>query len=552
MGLVASLLFRKDIRSRHRDLIAVVMRFARGDLARALLRGDGPSDPEWARLGEGSEEPAQLAEELEKLGPVAVKIGQTLSAQSDLLPPRYVEALTKLQSDIQPFPSEQVREIVEEDLGRPLEALFRSFDEEPLAAASIGQVHRGITLDGRQVSVKVLRPNIRRQIELDFEAFQQLAALVERRLEGVAIQDALETARRTMLNETDYEAEARNMQELGAIFDPFDGLRVVQAYPELCSPRVLTMEFMLGTKITEATPEQLERIDGERLAEELLRSYLQQILVAGLFHADPHPGNMLLLNDDRLGLIDCGMVGRVGPQLREQLLMMVLALAEGRGERVARLMLDVGQAPPNLDHHGFVEAIARLVVENHNSDFAQLRLGQVMLATAKACQRHTVRLPDQIPQAGRALAYLESAVRILAPDLDPTRLIREEAAGLIREHLGQDVTLLNAFDRMLRARDLAERIPAQVARLLDMAAEHELQVKVDAIDERELLRGLQKIANRVAAGLVLAAMIVGAALVMRVESSYTLLGYPALAIVMFVLAGLGGAFLVFKSLFSDY
>ena len=275
----------------------------------------------------------ELADDLEKMGPTFVKIGQFLSTRPDLLPVAYIEALTRLQDNVGPFPFEQVEKIIQQEVGVRLSKAFTEIEPRPLAAASLGQVHRATMRDGRQVVVKVQRPGIREQMIDDLDSLHEVAEFLDahtklgERYEFVRM---LEEFRRTLMHELDYRQEAQNLVTLGKNLEEFPRIIVPQPVDDYTSSRVLTMDYISGHKITALSPVIRTEIDGDALAEMLFR--LPQANPGGwLFHADPHPGNVLLTEDCSIALLDLGMVARVTPRMQEGLLKILLAISEGRG-----------------------------------------------------------------------------------------------------------------------------------------------------------------------------------------------------------------------------
>jgi predicted unusual protein kinase regulating ubiquinone biosynthesis (AarF/ABC1/UbiB family) len=294
--------------------------------------------------------PEQLADDLEAMGPTYVKLGQVLAGRPDLLPDAYLKALARLQDKVKPFSYAEAEEVVMAELGVRISKAFSRFDTEPVAAASLGQVYRAALRDGRLVVVKVQRPNIRPQIAQDFEVLEQIATFLDshtdfgRRHRLLAI---LHEFRLTIQQELNYEREAHNLIAVGENLKDFKLIQVPQPVSDYCTRSVLTMEEVHGKKITELGPLALLELNGARLAEELFKAYLKQVLVDGLFHADPHPGNVFVTNDGRIALIDLGMVGHTTPAMQESLLRMLLALSEGNGEAIAEIAVPMSE---KLEH----------------------------------------------------------------------------------------------------------------------------------------------------------------------------------------------------------
>src|SRR5690348_1285307 len=277
----------------------------------------------------------ELADDLEKLGPTFVKLGQLLSTRIELMPHAYIEALTRLQDKVEPFGFGEVEEIVSTELGVRISKAFSEFESKPTASASLGQVHLARLRDGRAVAVKVQRPGIRGAVLSDLDALYDLADFMDRHTEfgkRYQFRQMLEEFRKSLLRELDYRLEAQNLTSFHASMANYSRLIVPLPIDDYCTARVLTMEYVPGKKITDMSPLARMEFDGEALAEEVFRAYLEQILVNGFFHADPHPGNVFITEDYRIALLDLGMVGRIMPRLQEDLLQLLLAISEGRGE----------------------------------------------------------------------------------------------------------------------------------------------------------------------------------------------------------------------------
>ena len=297
--------------SRQKDIALLLLRHGRGDLIEGSPLHEQVRSQADGTVSDDGEGARRLAEDLESMGPTFVKLGQLLASRADLLPSTYVAELERLQDDVEPFDPAEARRIVEEDVGARVSTAFAEFEEEPISAASLAQVHRARLRDGRRVVVKVQRPGIRERIEEDLEALESLAGLVERHTDlgrRLAPTETIEEFRQTIRRELDFRTEARNLLRIGEIVDRYPRLLVPRPVLDYCGDRVLTMDYVAGTSVTRVSPAATLGGDRAGLAEQLLRAYLDQILVEGTFHADPHPGNVLLTHDGRLALIDLGMV----------------------------------------------------------------------------------------------------------------------------------------------------------------------------------------------------------------------------------------------------
>ena len=533
---------------RYRDFARFAAKYARADfVARA---GTASVDDIQGTATEARE----FAADLEKLGPTFIKLGQLLATRADLLPPAYLEALARLQDNVDPFPFAEVEKIVQEELNVRLSKAFDVFDEQPIAAASLGQVHRAVMRDGREVAVKVQRPNVRDQVLKDLEALDEVAALMQRFSATTRLVDApavLEEFRRTILAELDYREEARNLVTLARQLRDFERIVIPLPIDDFTTARVLTMDYVAGTKITLVSRVEWTEVDGVVLGEDLFRAYLQQILVNGVFHADPHPGNVLLTPDHRLALIDLGMVGRLSPTMQERLFRLLLAISEGRGDDAASTVIAIGDTHEDFDEMQMRRLIVDMVGRYRNTSARELNVGRVMLEMARAGTQHGLRMPPELALLGKTLLNLDEIGRQLDPEFDVNASMRRNATQLMQRRMLNSMSPANVFSTALEVRDFAERLPSRMNRILDALAANDLRLKIEVIDHGSIIDGFQKVANRIALGLVLAALIVGAAMLMRVQTSFTILGYPGLAMLLFLAAAGGGFWMAWTVLAGD-
>lgn len=542
---------KPDHLRRYRDIASLLLKYGRSDLVFSTgLGGDAADTHAGAHASAGD----SLASDLENLGPTFVKVGQLLSTRADLLPPDALRSLSRLQDDVQPFPFEEAEAIVTEELGVRLSKAFSRFDRTPLAAASLGQVHRAALRDGREVAVKVQRPNVRAQVLRDMETMDEVASFLDDHTEAgrrVGLQRTVSELRQSLLRELDYRLEAQNMVAIGNNLAKFPRIVVPQPVADYSTARVLTMDYISGQKITAVSPLVLAEANSRQLAEDLFRAYLQQVILDGLFHADPHPGNVFLTDDQRLALLDLGMVSRLSPDRQEELLHFLLAVADCRTDQAAGLALRMGERLEGFDEPTFRRTIADVIVRNREAKIGDAPAGTLMLAVAHAAVNTGLRLPNELTLLGKTLLNLDEVGRTLAPDFDVQESLRRNANELMMERMRRSVTPSAAFSSLLEAKNFVERLPARINRILDTVADQELKVRVELIDEGAVLDGLQKVANRITLGLILAAMIIGAAMLMRIETSFRILGYPGLAMLFFLGAAVGASWMAFAIVRHD-
>jgi predicted unusual protein kinase regulating ubiquinone biosynthesis (AarF/ABC1/UbiB family) len=536
---------------RYKDLTLLLWKYHQPGLTSRFGQDDEPA----ASNGNGARKADELPQDLERLGPTFVKLGQLLSSRTDLLPPRYVKALTRLQDKVEPFPFSEVEAIVEEELGTRINKAFSLFTAEPVAAASLGQVHLAALHDGRRVAVKVQRPYIGKQIEEDFAALEELARFLVRhtkfgqRYQLVKIVEEFEN---TLAHELDYRREASNLEKLHRNLEKFKRIRVPLPIPDYVTRRVLTMEFVEGVKVTELSPLAQLDLDGRGLAEELFQAYLQQILVDGIFHADPHPGNVFLTSDKQIALIDLGMVGHTTPAMQENLLKLLLAVSEGQGDDAVDVAIRIGDAGTKFDESQFRHKIAQLVAEEKDASLSEMDIGKVILQVGRTAADTGLYVPTELTLLGKTLLQLDQVGRTLAPDFDPNESIRRNASQILNQRIKSSLTEGKVFSTVLEAKQFLGTLPARLNKILDAVGNAELNVNVRPSETAFLVDSARKVANRITTGLLLASLIVGAALLTRVPTSFQLFGYPGLAIVLFLTAAAGGFWLLLSILWQDH
>ncbi len=572
---MAKLLFQHT--GRYRDILLLVAKYAQADFVKDMeIDGITPESEDMApppqqlnALGTFNTSPSDsLADDLERMGPVFIKLGQLLSTRADIIPAVYLESLSRLQDQISPIGADAIRTTIEDELGGRISKLFSNFEDKPLATASLGQVHRAQLRDGRMVVVKVQRPGVRTNVVEDLEALTELATFMHdhnaatRKFELLSI---VEELRKSLTRELDYVQEAQNLQLLGDHLKEFTSIVVPQPILDYTTSRVLTMEHIQGQKITAVSPLEWTELDGTPLAEQLFQAYLKQLLVDGFFHADPHPGNVWLTDDRKIALLDLGMVARIPQPLQESLVRLLLAISEGRGGEAAEIAEGMGEIPrEGFNRYEFRRRIAELVMEHESASLGRLDMGRVIMQIPVVAADTGIKLSPALNMLGKALMNLDKIGRTLSPQFDPNRAIRDHASKILRQRLEKGLSLGNVYTALLDVNDLLHKLPSRVSKIVELVAENEIRIRVDAIDEIRLLGGMQKIANRITMGLVLAALIIAAALLVRVSpqrqfladgataaAGSTLFGYPALALIFFVAAAAGGVLLIGSIIVSD-
>jgi predicted unusual protein kinase regulating ubiquinone biosynthesis (AarF/ABC1/UbiB family) len=539
---------------RFKEIVALLWKYGRSDWVRQMDFWGQGHEPGEKEIAGDKTDPSQLADDLEAMGPTYVKLGQLLSSRSDLLPEPYLKALTRLQDKVKPFSYAEVEQIVLDELGIRISKAFSRFDPTPIAAASLGQVHSAALRDGREVIVKVQRPNIRKQIAEDFEVLGQIAEFLDAHTETgrrYRFRTVLEEFRVTIQQELNYEREAQNLITLGENLKEFERIQVPQPIRDYSTRCVLTMDYVQGQKITALSPVARLGLDGEALADELFKAYLKQILLDGLFHADPHPGNVFLTSDGHIALLDLGMVGRIAPSMQENLLKLLIAVGDGNYETAADIVIRISQTTDLFNPDEFHRHVRQIMALQHNQSLEKLNTGKALMEVSRSAINSGLWAPTELTLLGKTLLQLDELGKILAPNFDPYAAIRRHAAEVMVCRMKINFSQANIFTALLEVKEFLTGLPTRLNVMLDSLTNADFEIKVRSMDAQTIVEGCQKVANRITAGLILASLILGAALLMRIQTKFQLLGYPGLAILCFLGAVVGGLWLLFSIFFQD-
>jgi len=506
-------------------------------------------------VGSGQPAAEELADDLEKMGPTFIKFGQLLSSRPDLLPEPYLKALARLQDKVKPFPYEQVEAIISSELGVRISKAFSFFEEKHLAAASLGQVHRAALRDGRPVVVKVQRPDIRKQIAEDFEVLEEIATFFDEHTDigrRYRFGKILAEFKTSIFQELDYEREASNLTTLANNLKEFPQIVVPLPVLDYSSRSVLTMDYVRGTKITTLSPIARLDINGAALAEEFFKAYLKQVLVDGFFHADPHPGNIFLTDDGRVALLDLGMTGRLSSNMQEHLLQLLIAISEGNGDQAVKTILLISETAENFDEAEFSKKASEFVSEQRDQTLNHQDLGKALMNVSRTAAQTGLYVPSELTLLAKTLLQLEEVGKLLCPAFNPSASVRRNLAEIMTTRMRKAVSPGHLFGSFLEMKDFVGGLPGRVNKILDVVGNSELEVNVKTPDARHLLNGFEKIANRVTTGIILAALIIGAALMMRINSAFQIFGYPGIAMICFLVALGGSGWLILGILWKDY
>ncbi len=549
-------------------LVAMVELFTRyglADFARQQgLKGIAPTAEENAADDGAPAEHRAVAfrKRLVELGPAYIKLGQVLSTRPDLLPESYIRELEQLQDDVAPVPYEAIETVIESQLGARISKLFACFEPEPLGSASLGQVHAAELRNGREVVVKVQRPHIRAQLADDLTFFRDLARFLTahtqagQRIDMVGIIQQLE---RALADELDYRIEARNAASFRRSLAEFPRIlipKVIEAYTTEC---VFTAERVRGVKVDAVSPLTRLEHDFHPVADELTRAYLKQITIDGHFHADPHPGNVFVVLpemtnpmtpaevktidrrqeprpaltplarmeaqaqhnaphaphavDVKLSLIDFGMTARLSTTLRDQIVRLLMDIADNRGDDAAMILAEVGEELENFDRLSYVRDIAALMARHYDLTIGELEAGKVLYELISISYQRGLRLPAELTLLAKALFNLDSVTRSLDPSYSPIETIRAYGNQIAAEKARRELNPRRLYELATQSGDFLSALPHRLDVITQRIASNDA-FTIDLPQIAVLLAGLQKVANRVFSGLVLAGLLVASAMLL--------------------------------------
>jgi ubiquinone biosynthesis protein len=531
---------------------------------------------------------------LVELGPAYIKLGQVLSTRPDLLPEPYIRELETLQDDVGPIPFEEVEELIEQELGGRISKLFDFFDPEPLGTASLGQVHGARMRGGREVVVKVQRPHIRGPLADDLEFFHELASFMAEHTSigsRIDVLGVIQQMERAIAEELDYRTEARNAATFRKALAQFPRIMVPKVIEAYSSERVLTTERIHGVKVDKVSPLARLEHDFTPVADELTRAYLKSITLDGFFHADPHPGNVFVvlpgtrnpmtpaevvagdrrdvprpattplaqmevdaqaqaaatpMPDDvdvRLALIDFGMTARLSATMRDAATRLLMALGDNRGDEVAATLIEQGQPTKDFDRAGYTREIATLIARNVELTAAEVQAGKILFEVIDLSFQHGLRLPAEMTLLAKALFNLDGVTRALDPGYTPLETIRAFGNQIAMERARRDLSPRRLYQIAMESSDFLSRLPHRLDQITRRLADNDLSTHVDVPQLPALIVALQKVANRIFSGLVLAGLLIASA---QLLPYWRTLGTSG-----FVIAAVLGIYMVLTIMVSD-
>jgi ubiquinone biosynthesis protein len=490
---------------------------------------------------------------IEELGPTFIKLAQVLSTRPDLIPAEFVQELTKLQDQVPAFPFEQARQIIEEELKAPLVEKFSHFEEAPLAAASIAQVHRARLADGREVVVKVQRPGIARLIEVDVEILYHLATLMERHIAELGIQrptSIVEEFARTLEKEIDFTIEANHMERFARQFRENPGIYVPLVHRPISTRRVLTMEYIRGIKISDLPALEAAGLDRKLLAARGAEIILEQVLRFGFFHADPHPGNIFILPGQVICYLDFGMMGSVDRQAREDFADLIFAYIGRDEKKVAQVLLRIMEYDEEPNRRALEKDVADFLEGALYPPLEKAPIAGLLKVLLQLIQRHRLRIPADIFLMIKALATTEAVGYALDPEFD----LAGKAEPFIRRIVMERLNPRRLLGEFLRSGgdliQLIKEIPGETRDILQQIRQGKLKIGFEHRGLENFAFHVDRASNRIAFSLVIAALIVGSSIIIQTRIGPYLFGFSILGLFGFLIAGILGLWLLISILRS--
>ena len=498
--------------------------------------------------------PKRLRLALEELGPTFVKFGQILSTRPDFLPPDFIRELEKLQDKVPPFSSFQAKKIIEKELNKPLEELFKKFETKPIAAASLSQVHKAILPNNEIVAVKVQRPGIKEIIELDLKILENLAGFLENRLyNGWVYQPKLIVTelKKAIEREIDFINEAYNFERFRINFKDIEYIRVPKIYWEMSTSKVLTMEFIKGTKVDEITQEKYKNVfDAKKVAKRGAQAILKQILEDGFFHADPHPANILIQPPATIVMLDVGMVGYLDKETTFKIAEFIQAIIDKNLEQIISCLQDLGVVIKEVDENLFRHDLKELLDRYFGIPLKRLEIKKISEDMLKVMVEHHLSLPSSFVLMLKALSMEESIGKKLDPDFDMISTAKPFVKKILRRKFMPQALLKKSSILFQESVELIEELPGDLIKILHKIKEGELKFNFEHQGLEKLITEINRSSNRISFSLIIAALIIGSSLVLQQQFGPFIFGYSAIGIVGYLLASFLGLGLVISILSS--
>ncbi|MEJ2655628.1 MAG: AarF/UbiB family protein [Desulfobacterales bacterium] len=539
--------------NRYRQILTILFKFGFGDLIE-LLKIDQYIEIGLQLISKNRRHPNEkltraerVRMAIEELGPTYVKLGQVLSTRPDLIPIEFTKELSKLQDKVPPFSFNAVKTTIEEEFGKPLEDLFVSIDETPFASASIGQVHSAQLEDGEMVAVKVQRPGIKKTIEIDLEIMLHMATLVERNITEVALYrpvKIVEEFARTLEREIDYTIEAGSMERFARHFLTDPKVYIPKVYRDLSTDRVITMELVDGIKVSEIDKLEAAEIDLKMITHRGADFYLKQVFELGFFHADPHPGNIFILPENIVCLIDYGMTGSVNRETREDFVDLIDGIIHRQEAKVAQVLLKLTQWDEEPPMKQLERDVSDFMGQHLYKPLKDIEVGKLLNHLLELASRHFLIIAPDIFLMMKTLTMMEGVAMTLDPDFDMIAQTEPfiKQIKLARFHPGRIADdMLQLGSQLLQ---FGRQFPKDLLEITRLMRQQKLALKMEHKGFETMLATHDRISNRISFSIIIAALIIGSALIVISEIPPLFYGISLIGIVLFSTAAIMGIWLL--------
>ncbi|MGQ9608450.1 MAG: ABC1 kinase family protein [bacterium] len=534
---------------RYRQIMNVLIRNGFGSLVESLKFRKIYRKGKQEKIEYLSPRAKRLRLVLEELGPTFIKLGQMLSTRADIVPQDIFQELQKLQDQVPPASSEEIILEIEIQLKSPISETFIEFDKIPVAAASIGQVHKAKLKNGEKVVVKVQRPNVRRIIEEDIDILRSIAVLAERHIQEAEVYGPVEFIdefAKYIRNELDYTLEARNMERFAHIFADDKTIYIPKLYWEFTTGKVLTMEMIDGIKINQIDELRKQGYDPKRIAYKGAEAYLKQIFIHRFFHGDPHPGNIFVLPGEVIGFMDFGIMGRLSPTMASRLNDLLIAIIQKDADKITEHLLKISKSITEVDVESLKADVAEFIDKYYGMSLKQFQISEMVREINEVSSRHRIRIDRQLSLLGRVLAEIEGLGRQLDPDFNVVPLIEPFARKLIL-HKNSPKEILNRTSKIVKDyTDIMTSLPRDFQTAIDKAKSGKLRIEFKHIGLEEIDSAIERSTSRLAFAIIVAALVISSALIMHLKPAMgpTVFGIPIIGASGYFIAAISGIWLL--------
>lgn len=484
---------------------------------------------------------------LQELGPTFIKMGQLISTRPDLLPPDFIKELRKLQDEVDPIAFSEIEQVIVDELGADYEKNFKYIEEEAAAAASIAQIHRAVLKDGTPVMMKIQRPGIKKKSRVDMEILTNLAQIADERdlfPDFVDVDELIGEFRDSLMKELDFRREVSNMDRFRNNFSDNPRIVIPHVYKDLSSGRIIVMEEIVGIQLNEITPEKVADVDTKKLADLGARALMKQIFIDGFFHADPHPGNIFIVDKEKIAYIDFGLIGQLTEEVKTQFSILFFALMYRESGVIVDIIMDIGFVPFDVSHSKLELEVKDLINKYYGRDLGEIDFMSVFDDFQRVLYKFNIKMPEDFFLLLRAMAVSEGVGYYIDPSFNIAETGRDFLPELLKSKIDIKDTGGFLFSNTLRLRNAVRRVPGKMGKMIDKLINDNFTINFHHRNLENLINKMDIISNRLSISLIISALIIGSSVLLHTDMSPQIFDIPLLGFLGFVLAGVLGFFLV--------